>query len=256
MSLVQAVILGVVQGITEFFPISSSGHLVIMQNIFGFRKDMLVFDIFLHFGTLISIVIFFRKDIMDMMRKGSQVLKFIVIGCVPTFLIGILLKGIAEPLFTDARLVGSCLIITGIFLFIASFFAAYWKKIRKDRPVGILNSLVIGIAQGIAVIPGISRSGATIGAGLIAGLNEEAALKFSFLLALPAVLGANLLKARQICGNLVSIDALPFAIGGIAAMVTGLAAIKALFGILKRNMLFLFGIYCIFVGAAVIALVR
>lgn len=217
---------------------------------------MLAFDIFLHFGTLISIAIFFRKDILDMLTKDRIMLKFIIIGCIPTFLIGILFKDIAESFFTNPRFVGIFLIMTGFFLFLASFFSMYWKMARRTKPLNTVNSVIIGIAQGIAIVPGISRSGATIGTALIAGLNEDTALKFSFLLALPAVFGANLLKVRQIYGNLISIDTIPYLAGGIAAMITGLIAIKAMFGILRKNLFFLFGIYCIFTGFSVIILVK
>lgn len=254
MAISQAIISGIVQGITEFFPISSSGHLAILHALFSFKQPMLAFDVFLHFGTLISIVVFFRKDIVNMLQKDRALLKFIIIGSIPTFIIGILFKDIVESFFTMPWLIGFFLVLTGIFLLFASFSAMYWKIVRRTRPLGMANSIIIGIAQGISVIPGISRSGTTIGTGLIAGLNEEVALKFSFLMALPAVLGANLLKARQICGNLISIEAVPFIAGAVAAMLTGFFAIKVLFGILRKNLFFLFGIYCILMGSAVIIL--
>jgi len=252
MTISEAVISGIVQGVTEFFPISSSGHLVILHSFFGIKKDLLAFDIFLHFGTLVSIIIFFHKDIINMLVKDRPMLKFIIIGSVPTFLIGILFKDAVKPLFTNLWSVGVSLIVTGIFLFIASFFAMYWKTARKEKPLGVINSIIVGTAQGIAVIPGISRSGATIGASLIAGICGQTALKFSFLLALPAVLGANLLKAREIYGSLVAIDMVPFLAGAVAAAITGLVAIKAMFGILRKNLFFLFGIYCVFIGFSVL----
>jgi len=220
------------------------------------REDMVAFDVFLHFGTLVSIVIFFRKDILNMFNKDRATLKFILVACIPTFIIGILFKDMIEALFTNVKFVGVALITTGIFLLLASFFAMYRKHANKIRPIGIINSVIIGIAQGIAVVPGISRSGSTIGTALIAGLDEDTSLRFSFLLALPAILGANLLKAKHICGNLVSVEAVPYIAGFIAAMVTGIAAIKALFGILKKNLFFLFGIYCILAGSAVILFIK
>lgn len=256
MTIFQAIISGIVQGITEFFPISSSGHLVILHSLFGIKEGMLAFDVFLHFGTIISIIIFFWKDIVNMPGRERTMLKFIIIGSIPTFLIGLLFKDMVESLFTNTKLVGISLIATGIFLFLSSFFAIYWKTAKKEKPLSITNSAIIGIAQGIAVVPGISRSGSTIGAALIAGLKEETALKFSFLLSLPAVLAANLLKVKQIYGNLVSIDMIPFLAGGIAAMVTGLIAIKLLFGILRKNLFFLFGIYCVLMGSLLIILIK
>ena len=254
MTIIQAVISGIVQGITEFFPISSSGHLVILHNLFGLKRDLLAFDVFLHFGTILSVVLFFRRDISRMLQKDMRLLKFIVIASIPTILIGMIFKDIAESFFSMPLVVGSSLIITGLFLLFASIFAIYWKIVRRPRPLGVKNSIAIGIAQGISVLPGISRSGATIGTALIAGLDEAEALKFSFLLSIPAVLGANMLKVRQIYGNLVSGDTAAFLAGAIAAAVTGFLVIKALFGILRKNLFFLFGIYCISIGAAVVIL--
>jgi len=256
MTIIQAVISGIVQGITEFFPISSSGHLVLLHSIFGFKREMLAFDLFLHFGTILSVVIFFRKDISEMFKKDKRLLKFIVIASIPTFIVGMIFKDIAEKFFSMPLAVGSLLIITGLFLLLASISAIYWKIVKRPKPLGLKNSLAIGIAQGIGVLPGISRSGATIGTALIAGLDEAEALKFSFLLSIPAVLGANILKVRQIYGNLISSDTVVFLAGAIVAAITGFLVIKALFGILRKNLFFLFGIYCILIGAAVVILHR
>lgn len=256
MTIIQAVISGVVQGITEFFPISSSGHLVLLHDVFGLKKDMLTFDIFLHFGTILSVLVYFRKDIFQMFQKDMRLLKFIAIASVPTFIIGMIFKDITEQFFSMPLIVGSLLIATGFFLLFASIFAIYWKIVRRSRPLGVKNSIVIGIAQGISILPGISRSGATIGTALIAGINEDEALKFSFLLSIPAVLGANVLKVRHIYGNLISGDTVAFLAGAIAAAITGFLVIKVLFGILRKNLFFLFGIYCISIGAAVIILSR
>jgi undecaprenyl-diphosphatase len=256
MTILQAVVSGVVQGVTEFFPVSSSGHLALLHNMFGFKRQMLVFDVFLHFGTILSVVIFFRRDISEIFRKDMRLLKFIAIASIPTFIIGILFKDIAEGFFSMPLAVGYSLIITGLFLLLASIFAIYRKIVRRPRPLGVKNSIAIGIAQGISVLPGISRSGATIGTALIAGLDETEALKFSFLLSIPAVLGANILKARQICGNLIDGDTAAFLAGAVAAAVAGLLVIKALFGILRKNLFFLFGIYCVLIGAAAVILYR
>jgi len=256
MTILQAVISGVVQGVTEFFPISSSGHLVLLHDIFGLERQMLTFDVFLHFGTILSVVVFFRRDISNMFKKDMKLLKFIVIASVPTFIMGMAFRGVIEKSFSTPSAVGYLLVLTGLFLLLASISAIYWKIVRRSRPLGVKNSIVIGIAQGISVLPGISRSGATIGTALIAGLDEAEALKFSFLLSIPAVLGANVLKVRHIYGNLVSGDAVVYLAGAIAAAITGFLVIKALFGILRKNLFFLFGIYCILIGAAVIILHR
>lgn len=256
MSIIQAVVLGVVQGVTEFFPISSSGHLVILQNLFGVKEPMLAFDVFLHFGTIVSVLIFFRKDILIMIRKRNSLLKFIIIGSIPTLIIALIFKKVVEDLFASSLVVGYSLVITGVFLLIASYSIIYNKTKRRNKDLTITKSIIIGIAQGIAIVPGISRSGTTIGTSLIAGLEEGTAIKFSFLLSVPAVLGANLLKMKEIYGNLIRVDSVPFFAGAIAAMITGIIAIRVLYGILRKNLLFLFGVYCLLAGAAVIFFVH
>lgn len=254
MTITQAIISGAIQGITEFFPVSSSGHLVILHTIFGIKEPMLAFDIFLHLGTVLSVLIFFHKDIIHILQRDRRLLKLLIIASIPTFLIGVLLKDKAETLFAMPIIVGYSLFATGIFLLLASLAAIYNKIARRSKPLGTIGSAIIGAAQGISVLPGISRSGATIGTALILGLNEAEALKFSFLLSIPAILGANMLKARQICGNLISVDTLVFMAGGVVAAATGIIAIKFMFGILRKNLFFLFGIYCMLIGAAVVVL--
>ena len=261
MSLIQAIILGVIQGVTEFFPVSSSGHLVIFQALFGLKEPQLAFDIFLHFGTLVSIAIFFHKDIInlfvDLRGPTSEVppprstLVYLIIASIPTAIIGFLFKDAVEDLFGMPKLVGAMLLVTGVWLFFASRRS---KKIKQPSNLNFLNSIVIGIAQGIAVVPGISRSGATIGAGLATGLEREAAFKFSFLLAIPAVAGACILKAHKITTIVAKGEAFVFLAGGIAAAITGIVTLRALLGLVKNNKLSLFGIYCILAGILVIIL--
>ena len=254
MTIVQAIISGIVQGITEFFPVSSSGHLALMHSVFGIKESMVAFDVFLHFGTMLSVIIFFHKDIVNLFNKDIKTLKLLMIATVPTFIIAFLMKKTAESLFSTPRFVGIFLIITGIFLMISSLFGIYWKMMKKTRPIGTTNSLLVGVVQGISVLPGISRSGSTIGTALILGIDEADAIKFSFLLSLPVILGANLLKTREIYGTLMSTEMPAFIIGAIVAAVTGILAIKLLFGIMKKNLFFLFGIYCISIGAAAVIL--
>jgi undecaprenyl-diphosphatase len=251
MSIFQAVILGVVQGITEFFPISSSGHLVIFQGLFGIKEPMLAFDIFLHLGTVISILIFFYKDILALFGKERKMLLFLVIASVPTFIIALLFKHAVEKAFGEPRFVGFMLMVTGIWLFIAVALSAYYNKRGWKKEPGFVNSIIIGIAQGIAIFPGISRTGATIATGMISGLEKEKAFRFAFLLAIPAILGASLFKIKEITGGITHRETLFFLAGGLAAMVTGLAAIKILLGLIRKDRFYIFGIYCIIVGALV-----
>lgn len=243
--------MGVVQGITEFFPISSSGHLVIIQGIFGIKGPQLAFDIFLHLGTLVSILLYFHKDILNIIAKERRTAFYIVLASVPTFVIGMMFKDAAEELFTRPHLVGYMLLATGLCLIIAAIYDKF-KGAESPKKIGFINSIIIGVSQGIAVIPGISRSGATIGAGILSGIDKETAVKFSFLLAIPAILGASLLKCGKIEAGLVSGDSLYFLAGSMTAMVTGLASIGILLKMVKTNKLYIFGIYCILAASIVI----
>jgi len=243
----QAVILGVVQGITEFFPISSSGHLVVIQSLFGLKEE-LAFDVFLHFGTLAAILIYFRKDIIALLKDIKLVL-LIITASIPTTIIGFLFKDAVEKFFGMPNVVGYMLILTGALLLAASFYQRFMLPMRG---MGFLNSIIIGIAQGIAVMPGISRSGATIGAGILCGLEKELAFKFSFLLAIPAILGASILKFHKIEQGITGKDAICFIVGGLVAMVIGLAAIRILLNALIKNKLYIFGLYCVLAGALII----
>ena len=249
----EAVILGVVQGLTEFFPISSSGHLVLLQTLFGMKEPQLAFDVFLHLGTLFSILIYFRRDILWLFGKDRKTLAYIIVASIPTFIIGFTFKDAVERFFGMPRIVGCMMLVTGALLIATSVYTRF-KKPGADRKLGIWNSLMIGVSQGIAVIPGISRSGATIGTGILAGLNHHTAFRFSFLLVIPAILGATLLKAVKIGSSLMGSEAVSFIAGGIAAMVVGLFAIDILLRMVKDNKLYLFGIYCIVAGSAVIIL--
>jgi undecaprenyl-diphosphatase len=178
MTITQAVIAGFVQGITEFFPISSSGHLVILHHLFGLKEAQLAFDVFLHLGTVAAVVVFFWKDIVALFDNDKQLLWFLALGSVPTFVIGFLFKDVIEQLFVSPRIVGWMLLVTGGWIAVASLVSSILRKANAQAPVGIVNSLIIGVAQGIAIMPGISRSGATISTGLLLGLNERSAVRF------------------------------------------------------------------------------
>ena len=246
MSIWQALVLGVIQGITEFFPVSSSGHLVIFQNLFGIKEPQLAFDIFLHLGTSAAVMIFFRKDILRLFTDDRKTLFFIVAASVPTFIIGFFFKDSIESLFGAGKMVGYMLLVTGLWLGLAARMGRIGRSSKKD--VGIADSVMIGISQGIAVIPGISRSGATIATGMMLGVDKEKACRFSFLLSLPAVLGAAVLKARGIASGVVSQEAAQYLAGAAVAMLVGMAAIKILLELVKSDRFYLFSVYCIVAG--------
>ena len=266
MNLTDAVLLGVVQGLTEFLPVSSSGHLVLFQNLLGLTQPLLAFDIWVHVGTLFAVVIYFYKDIVAILKalvKWFQVLPdtkaasellaedrevrialLIVAGSIPTAILGLVFKQIAETLFSSVAIVGVTLMITGVVLWGTRRFGTVGHGIRRFT---IRNSIIIGIVQGMAIIPGISRSGATIAAGLYLGLDRTTAARFSFLLSIPAVAGAGLLGA----GDLVGHAGLPLTIiaaGTLVSCLVGYAALRLLVWMVGRGRLHFFAPYCIILG--------
>jgi len=253
MTIYQAIISGAVQGITEFFPISSSGHLVILHSLFELKGPQVAFDITLHLGTLISIAIFFRNEIRALLGKDRRMLYLLAAASLPTFAIAILIKDKVEYLFTSPKMVAFMLLLTGAWLIAGSLIESYHRKRGVKKELSLFNSILIGLAQGISVLPGISRSGSTIAAGMIAGLEREKAFRFSFLLALPAVAGAAIFKAKEIAGFVISPgEAAYFAAGGITASLVGLVSIKALLNLIRRDLFYIFGIYCIAVGMIIL----
>jgi undecaprenyl-diphosphatase len=241
MNISYAILLGILQGLTEFLPISSSAHLVIVQSyIKDFHQPGALFDITLHFGTLLAIFIYFRKEIKNILFNNRKVIILIVIGSIPTGIIGLLLKDYAEILFSSLSLSSLMLIVTGILLYIASKFNNNGKKeIRKS------DAILIGVIQGLSVIPGISRSGSTISVGIYRGIKAEHAAEFSFLLSIPAVLGANILSMRDfvlLSGTEVSY----YIIGMLTSFLSGLIGLHFLMKFINR--LNYFSYYCFAIG--------
>ena len=253
MTITQAVISGALQGVTEFFPISSSGHLVILHSIFGIKEPQLIFDLFLHLGTLISILLFFRWDIIDMFGKDRRFLVSIAIASIPTFIIGYLFGDAIEHIFAMPKVVGAMLVVTAGWLTAASLYSRIPDAGFNEAP-GVLKSLIVGIAQAVAILPGISRSGSTIATGMLVGLSRETAFKFSFLLAIPAIGGACLFKMLKVDTGALAGQMPQFLYGSLAAMFVGILTIKVLLEIVKENRLYIFGIYCFVVGLLTIIL--
>lgn len=236
-----ATILGIVQGLTEFLPVSSSGHLVIFKSFFpSFPESSGLFEIFLHAGTLFSIFYYFRKSLL----KDIKYLRQIIIGSIPAFVVGFMLKDYIDVLFSSLVLVGLALLVTG-FLNIATSKSSKGNMMVDDK-----NALVIGLMQAFAIIPGISRSGSTIFAGVKSGVSRNEAAKFSFLLSIPAVAGANLLEFLNI--GFQKLDVPLFVAGFAAAFISGLFAIQVVFKVLESKRFYLFGYYCLVVGAIVV----
>lgn len=233
--MLEALLLGLVQGATEFLPISSSGHLALIQNYFSldFGAD---FDVFLHLGTLLATFLFFKKEISQL---SSKYLKLILIATLPALVIGLLFQDIILSLFTSSSVVGIGLLIT-------SFALLFTANKSGDKQLTASDSLLIGIAQAVAMIPGISRSGSTITTSLFLGVKQSDAFTFSFLLSIPAISGASLLNLLSSHSTLS--DAPHYLIGASAAAVSGYYSLKLLSRIMKQASLYKFAYYTLPLG--------
>ncbi|KKQ26449.1 MAG: Undecaprenyl-diphosphatase [Microgenomates group bacterium GW2011_GWC1_37_12b] len=245
MEIVNSAILGIVQGLTEFLPVSSSGHLVIFQKILpGFSQPGILFDVVLHFGTLVAVVIYFRKKLVSLIFDNFW---FLIIATIPAVIVGLLFDNIFEKLFASTLYVG--------FEFLVNAAMSYIISVVKNRGVKInlKNSFLIGIAQAIAISPGISRSGSTIFAGSVLGIDKEKVAEFSFILSLPAVMGANLLQLLKYGGS-SSINYGNYMVGLVFSFVFGLLAIKLVMEFIKKGRFKFFAVYSLVLGIIVIAL--
>jgi len=265
------IFLGIVQGLTEFLPISSSGHLVFFQHLFGYSEPELFFDVVLHMGTLVAVCLYFRSDIGSMIagswffvknlsgsareavsreQKDHALLTlWVIVGTIPTALIGILFEGPLESLFGSVFAVGIMLVLTGIILGLTRFLP---NRFNNRTQVGVLASLAVGCAQGIAVIPGISRSGATIVCGMLFKLERDLAARFSFLLSIPAILGAMLIQLKDV--GPARMNYLSLLAGFFSSALVGLIALKILMGVVRKGKLHYFAPYCWALGLIIIIL--
>lgn len=252
MNVLEGFILGIVQGLTEFLPVSSSGHLVLLQRVFGIEKGVLTFDIAVHLATLIAVFFVFRKDIIDIIRKPfSRLPLLIAVGTIPTVVIGVAFKDLFEKLFESGSTLGLEFILTGLILWYADGAKSKNKKLDGTTYV---DASVIGVAQGIAILPAVSRSGLTIAGALFRGLNREFAAKFSFLMSIPAILGAALLDGYKLVkgGAELGTGFWPLIIGMTAAAATGYIAIRFMLKVMSKGSLKVFSYYVFIVGLLVI----
>lgn len=287
MSFFDAMILGIVQGLTEFLPISSSGHLVILENLLNIRTDTgVLFDVLLHFGTLLAICLVFKKDLFRMLVEAIHIFQdltanlkiyisnkmhnaqvtpyrkilhnnyrtlvvMILVSTIPTGIIGYLMRGLVDTWSSSLLVAGLGLLITAVLLFVVD----NWQLGNKlPKHITVPQALAIGICQGIGVIPGISRSGITITAGLLCGFRRSFAVRYSFLVSIPAILGAMILE----CGKLKSASitwslGFHYVAGMIAAAVVGYFTIRFMLNFVKRKRFRIFSAYCFIMG--IIALV-
>ena len=254
-TLIEVVILAVVQGLTEWLPVSSSGHLVITQKILGVNPP-LIFDVMLHVGTLMVVLTVFRKDILEIIKafvrrdfetEEGKLALFIIVGSVPIAIIGFVFYDFLKSLFSNLLAVGIALLITGCVLFFS-------EKRIGNRKIGILDSLLIGLAQGITIIPGISRSGVTLATGLLRRVDKAIVFKYSFLLSVPTVIGATVMESVMESKELAvaNVDMTPLFLGATISMIVGYASLKLLQKIVMNEKFHLFAYYCWTVGLAII----
>lgn len=282
MTFFQAILMGILQGFTEFLPVSSSGHLAILKHLLGVQTDTgILFDILLHVGTLISIFVAFRKEVIKLIVEGfgllldffynipiffrnlfnkndreqyyqvidspaRKMVMLIIISTIPTAILGLVAKEVVEYAQRKLIIPGICLIITAVLLFLADRFGDGKKKVKQ---ITYLDGFSVGMMQGVATLPGISRSGSTIAVCMFLGFDRKFAVKYSFLMAIPAILGAAVLELKDI--TLSGVDAkqwLIYIVGMIFAAVIGYIAIKTVMVITRSRKYIIFSIYCLVVG--------
>jgi undecaprenyl-diphosphatase len=250
MSYFQAFFLAVVQGLTEFLPISSSGHLVIFQKLFGLKPPIL-FDILVHVGTLGAIIFYFKRELLQILdglvkgqRKSWATIWLIFVGTIPAVVVGLFLQAIIELIFDSLRLVGLSLLVTAGLL-----FSTKWvKKPRKEfKDLKWSDAFLVGLFQALAILPGISRSGSTIVSGLWRRLDQKVAFRFSFFLAIPAIIGALILQMPNLLLSSCSYLGQGL-LGMVVAGMVGYLALVILEKVLKEARLFFFGFYCFLMG--------
>lgn len=260
MDWLQALVLGLLQGLTEYLPVSSSGHLTIGSYLFGLNgEDNLAFTVVVHVATVLSTLVVLWKEI-DWILKGlfkfrmNDETKYfinILISMIPVGFVGVFFKEQVEEVFGSGLLIVGCMLIVTAALLVFSYYA----RPRQRENISPLHAFIIGLAQAVAVLPGLSRSGSTIATGLLLGNKKEKLAQFSFLMVIPPILGEALLdvvkglKGEEAFGG---IDALPLIVGFVAAFVSGCVACKWMINIVKKGKLVWFGVYCAIAGAATI----
>lgn len=282
MTIFQAIIMGIVQGLTEFLPVSSSGHLAIMKNLLHVKTETgILFDVLLHFATLIAVFCVMYRDIIKLLVDFFHIVKdvcinigrffsnltaihkkpyitiastsyrkfviMLIISTIPTGILGILLSDVVESASTALLVPGVCLIVTGLILFLSDLLKEGRKK-PKNANYG--DAFVIGVTQGVAVLPGLSRSGSTIVACLLCGFDRKFAVKYSFIMSMPAILGAMILEIKDIGGtHLAGSEIAAYIIGMVIAAAVGFLAIRIMLNVVINRYFKFFAFYCLAIGA-------
>lgn len=254
LSILQSIILGIVQGLTEFLPVSSSGHLVLVEKLMNVQtEDLFFFNIMMHVGTLVAVCVYYRKDIFALLKKPFQKMTYmLIIATVPAVLVALLFGDAVEAAF-GGKLLGPCFLITAVILFFSERLASK-KYSRPLEKMNWLDALFIGIAQAFAIFPGISRSGSTISAAVSQGLDRKEAGKFSMLMSAIAIVGSTVLEVPDVLEQgLVGVSISGLVLGMIAAAISGYLAIGLLNLVLKKGGLRYFSYYMVLIAIVTIA---
>ncbi|MBR2275848.1 MAG: undecaprenyl-diphosphate phosphatase [Lachnospiraceae bacterium] len=282
MSIFQAIIMGIVQGVTEFLPISSSGHLALIKNILGVNTDSgILFDILLHVATLIAIALVYSRDVIKLLTEFFKIIgdifvnaqrafqnlfaqgdplpyrrlatssyrRFVIlllITTIPTGILGVALKGVVEGVSGNLLVTGICLLGSGGILFLSDYIMERHKK-PKDASWG--DAAVIGVAQGVATLPGLTRSGSTIVAAMLCGFDKKFAVKYSFIASMPAVLGALILELFDLEGGITGSEVAAYILGMIFALLVGFVVLKFMIRLVMKGYFKYFAFYCFGIGA-------
>jgi len=265
MTAVEALILGLVQGLTEFLPVSSSGHLVLAEHLLDVSCDDITFEVAIHFATLFAVVVYFFQSLMRVFlspfriirgkpsedaKRGFRMFLAVCVGTVPAVAVGLVFKDQIESVFSSALLVSVLLLVTSAILLSTRF------TIARGVPIGAGNGLLIGCAQALAILPGISRSGSTISAALFCGIGREESFNFSFILSLPAIVGASILAAIDMFEAGVPDGKMAYIVGMAAAFASGYFSLVVLKKLVVGGKFYLFGVYTLIVGLIGIIFLR
>jgi len=260
MNLLQAIILGIIQGLTEFLPISSSGHLALANRILGIEGDNLMYFTLLHVATLLSVFTVFAKEMLALFRPPFKTLGLIILASIPAILAGLLLNSVIENAFADIRFLSFFFVLTAIFLLVTEMLAKQKRKdgsmLIRQRPgdIGLRTGLIMGFAQAAALFPGISRSGSTVGAGTLAGGNRERVAKFSFFMSVPIILGAVSLEGFGAIRAGEAIFTVDILFGMIAAYISGLLAVSLMLKVIAKADYKWFSLYLVLLAAVCVVL--
>jgi len=252
MNIFEAIFFGLIQGLTEFLPVSSSGHLALFKHLFeiDFEKFGMSFDISLHIATIIAVIIVLRKDIWEILKKPFQkVTLYIIIATIPAAVIGVLFNDKVEAVGSVLWMVGVCFLVTGVVLYFSDVISKSKSEKRPLSEATLKDAVFTGCAQAVGVLPGISRSGSTISGGLISGMSREAATRFSFLMSIPIILGSCVFDLKDVFSTGIEAEIImPTLVGMIAAGISGFLACKFMINYIKKKGMKIFVYYMFAVG--------